>query len=338
MSSNYDGNPSGVQSPASAPVAGSPPRLVLPADADAANAASIAQALKVVADYEAFLQNPFANASAWTQKIWGVKDAQGRQRWYLDHFGMPRESRLAWNEDFTPAPGFNATGTGTLTVGRQSIVTVGAGALTGSTQPAAAYSNPPHPASLVGTSAGNASRQFVGVLDGGAAGNRTELRLNDNYATATFANDTLISCVWDFAPFTNSAVNWVVGFAGSGEFVNTVAHGAFFIRPNTAGTNWLCRTINGGSPTEVDSGVLASTAMRTMRIDLVGGSFSDDGTARALFWIDGTLVANITATLAINAGNLVLPLAGGVVQSAIANPVFLMNGIRYAQLTRVSTP
>jgi hypothetical protein len=338
MPSNYTGNPSATQAPSPTPDAGSPPIVQTPSDGEPANAASVTQMVKVPADFIAWMQSPFPAPSVWAQKIWGVKDALGHQRWYLDHFGLPRESRLAWNEDFTPAPTFNAAGTGTVNVGRQQIVTVGAGALTASVQPGSAYTNPPYPASLVGTFAPNSSRQFVGILDGGAGGNLTQMRLNDNYATAAFASDTLISCVWDFAPFTNSAVNWVVGFAGSGESVNTVSHGAFFIRPNTAGTNWLCRTINGGSPTEVDSGVLASTTMRTMRIDLVGGSFTDDGTARAFFYIDGNPVANITATLAINVGALALPLAGGVVQSTITNPVFLLNGIRYAQLTRVATP
>lgn len=339
MSSTYTPSPTATQAPAGTPASGNL-ELTLPSDGDAASAASIAQALKVLADFTAFARAPFANASIWSQEILAAQDAHLNKRWALDHWGLPRKTTIEWTEDFTPAPAFNATATGTLSAGRQSIVTFGAGAFTGSAQPGTTYSNPPYPASLAGTVVPDMTRQFVGVIDAGTAGNRTEIRLDQDYVGSCFGDDTLISCEWDFQNFTNLSVIWVVGFTDAGELVNNVHHGAFFIRPNAAGANWLCRTINGGAPTEVDSGILASTTMRTFRIDLVGGSVSDDSVARALFWIDGALVANISTTLAINAGNVVLPFCGGVVQSSgtTANPVFLLNAIRYRQITRISLP
>jgi hypothetical protein len=54
MSSNYTGNPAGVQSPATAPAVNNPPIAVLPSDGDADSAASVAQAFKVLADNSAF--------------------------------------------------------------------------------------------------------------------------------------------------------------------------------------------------------------------------------------------------------------------------------------------
>lgn len=57
MSSNYTGNPTATEAPAAAPSPGTAPIIVLPSDGDAASAASVAQALKCLADYVAFLQS-----------------------------------------------------------------------------------------------------------------------------------------------------------------------------------------------------------------------------------------------------------------------------------------
>ncbi len=51
MSTNYTGNPSAVESPAIIPGVDNLPIIVLPADGDAASAASVAQAFKSLADY-----------------------------------------------------------------------------------------------------------------------------------------------------------------------------------------------------------------------------------------------------------------------------------------------
>jgi hypothetical protein len=56
MPTNYTGNPTATQPPAAAPAPGVLPILVLPADGDPANAASVAQAYKVLADYVANIQ------------------------------------------------------------------------------------------------------------------------------------------------------------------------------------------------------------------------------------------------------------------------------------------
>lgn len=55
MSVNYTGNPAAVEAPSPAPGTNVAPVVVLPADGDPASAASVAQALKVPADFLAFL-------------------------------------------------------------------------------------------------------------------------------------------------------------------------------------------------------------------------------------------------------------------------------------------
>ncbi len=56
MSSNYTGDPTATQSPGPTPGYGNYPIVVLPADGDALNAASVAQAYKELADFVAFAQ------------------------------------------------------------------------------------------------------------------------------------------------------------------------------------------------------------------------------------------------------------------------------------------
>jgi hypothetical protein len=55
MASNYTGDPTAVQAPASAPGVGVAPIVVLPDDPDAFNAAAFYQAYKTLADYTAFV-------------------------------------------------------------------------------------------------------------------------------------------------------------------------------------------------------------------------------------------------------------------------------------------
>lgn len=62
MPTNYTGNPTAVEAPASAPGPGVAPILALPADGEPVNAAAFAQAYKVCADYIAYLNLQSVNA------------------------------------------------------------------------------------------------------------------------------------------------------------------------------------------------------------------------------------------------------------------------------------
>ncbi len=68
MPTNYTGNPTATQAPASAPGPGTAPVVVIPNDGETANAASITQDFKVNADYLAWLTQVVAN----TRTVAGV--------------------------------------------------------------------------------------------------------------------------------------------------------------------------------------------------------------------------------------------------------------------------
>lgn len=70
MSSTYTGNPASTESPAYRPLPGTLPVATLPSDGDADNAASVAQAFKVEADYIAGLMMPGRT------KLWRVDYTQ----------------------------------------------------------------------------------------------------------------------------------------------------------------------------------------------------------------------------------------------------------------------
>lgn len=65
MPSNYTGNPAATQAPGPTPGIGALPIIALPVDADAANAASIYQPLKEVADFIAYLQSHAPTIAPW---------------------------------------------------------------------------------------------------------------------------------------------------------------------------------------------------------------------------------------------------------------------------------
>ena len=71
-----------------------------PSDGDADNAASVAQAFKVLADFIAWLVAPFANIANQAQRIWAVQCARLLARGGFDHRGFPAGNLLRWSEDW----------------------------------------------------------------------------------------------------------------------------------------------------------------------------------------------------------------------------------------------
>ena len=87
MSTNYTGNPTATQAPSPIPGAQAFPIAVLPADGDADNAASVAQAFKVLADNIAFLTLP--RSAGGQVPIMPYKNALLQTRFFVDAFGFP---------------------------------------------------------------------------------------------------------------------------------------------------------------------------------------------------------------------------------------------------------
>lgn len=337
MSTTYPPDPTATQAPAGPPAGGNL-QLTLPSDGDADSAASVAQAFKVLADYAAFIRAPFANPSAWAQKILAFSDAKLNKRWSVDHWGKPKHQLIDWTEAFTPASAFSTTTGGTTAAGRWSIVSTGTVTGSASFYPDQLHTAPP---AINGMRSPHASRQFYLEIDGANAINREELRLADDYVTSVFADDTLVSIEWDLSLVTLSDVLWVVGTTNYSEPVSNIQNGCFFIRPAGAGQNWKCRAVSGGvASADVDTGILADTTNHVLGIELVGANMADDSAAHAFFYVDGVLKANITTNLPVNNHIPVIPLAGGVVQAGGVNAftIMLINSIHYSQIDRAATP
>ena len=346
MSSNYTGNPAGVQSPSPTPDAGSPPIVTLPADGDALIAASVAQMAKVPADALAFFQAPFANPSAWGQPVMPFRDAKLNRRFVVDHFGLPRGSYSGWVEDWTPSGTFSQGGSaGTFAAGRWSVVMAlgGSGATpqSVSVSPATVYPSPPLPALFGSFTSVNAHRSLA-MSFGADVGSRSEVRLADGNVTSTFADDTLLSLEADVTLESTIFADWVpLGFTTTNELVNGINDGAYFYRDNGSPSNFHCRTIVGGVQTDVDSGVASTTNVRhNFRIVLVGATADDASTARALFFIDGAEVSGggITTHLPVNLGLAMIPIFGGTNTSATSTAGLIVGPVRYSQITALSTP
>ncbi len=96
MSTNYTGDPTATQAPAPTPGANEEPIAVLPADGDPVNAASVAQAFKVLADYVAYVNsyhifekrdNDAVTVGSTPLALVDLINAGGNRRGYFDHNG-----------------------------------------------------------------------------------------------------------------------------------------------------------------------------------------------------------------------------------------------------------
>jgi len=269
-----------------------------------------------------------ASAGDYANPIAAWRSVRAQRRFGIDHWGKPGGALYDWTENWAPGTPFDVGGVVNAAVGRWHLLSSAAGSNFSSIPPGVS----------AGSNTSNASRALQVAVDGASSGNRAEVRLNDDSTTSLFTDDALITLDMDITAYSVLSVIWVVGFTQVGELVNNVQHGAFFIRPDTVGTNWKCRTINGGAPTEVDSGVLGTAnTPHHFRIELVGANADDFSVARAIFFIDGAEVANISATLPINIGAQMIPLFGGTVTGAVANPVLLAGPVRYSQITALAT-
>ena len=324
MSTNYTGVSTATQTPSSPPGPGVAPIVVLPSDGDADNAASVAQAFKVLADFIAWIVSAIAVASAWAQSIFWWSDARGHKRFEIDHFGLPSGSVYTKTEMWQPAAGFAQAGAGPFTNGSWTFTSNAAGN--------SSLVSPP------GISAGlnfsNLTPCLQVNLDSSGSGKHASW---GQAPLAIFVDEGVVELEWDASPYTVSAVQWDMGFAANGA-AGSISKGVYFSRPDSVGTNWQAIAVDGGSPTTVDTGVLANAAStHQFRIIVVGATASDDSTARALFFIDGALVANITSNLPVNDGSSASACFGGITTSAIASPRLLLGPPVSRQNTRIAT-
>jgi hypothetical protein len=291
VATNYLGVPTATQAPSAAPGVQNFPTVVLPADGDAANAASVAQAFRVLADYVAFLVQPRAPANTQTPIV-QYKNGQLQSRFVIDHMGFPVGKFIAWQEDWSDVGFVNLTATAAVNwAGRWRASISGAGGGTiGVSIPSVS------PAYMDGYS------RFLllsvhptsGTNEAGVE--TTEIAKNLSGQSISFATDFQAR---ETAGFANSEIFFGVGgvsFHGAAGGYNGPGFGFHKIVGNA---NWFAwtRTL-GGTVVQDDTGVVAaSLTRRRFRCEYAGPAAGDGGVERALFYIDGALVANLTPTL-----------------------------------------
>jgi hypothetical protein len=303
MSTNYTGNPTATQSPASPPGPGVAPETVLPADGDPLNAASVAQAFKVLADYEAWLTAPKAIVGNWIEPVLYFRNANGHRRFLTDHQGFPAGKyqirRTTWVEQGLVS--FSSLGTAHLT-GSWSYEL--AGSNTGSI--ASAEPN----VALPDTGNSNyafSPHLFVTTPFVGFPGGTSIVLAEDLALRVLDSDDHALFMQWDYFDhnnvdnFTEVSMGLIGGptFIGNAsKFASATPVGAAFVK-RQADTNWFAYTnedpaVGGTGPVYTATGVSATPGARQrFRIDIIGPNESDDGNPHVIFQINGSQVAKV---------------------------------------------
>jgi hypothetical protein len=291
---------------------------VIPADGEALNVASITQALKVLADFEAWMLSPRAQAGGggldvkYQEAIQIWRSAALHKRFGIDHLGFPMGQIQRWEQDWESAA-LEQIGVGSTLVtqsGWQStVVKVGAGA--GNVTILSPGSSIPGCRHL--------------RLDAGNSSN--DRSLVTKLGQCLFHADVALAMEWSAT--IPSLQNYSYGMGFNTESVYASAgHGPiaqFFA--NGPGGNWHCQTDDGTTLNDVDSGVAIGTARTRFRIEYHGANVDDASTERVLFFIDGVIKANITANMpSVPATPLASPLfivfnTGGAAGSLDVSPV-----------------
>jgi hypothetical protein len=111
MSTNYTGNKTATQSPSPTPNPAITPIVTLPADGDPLNAASVAQALKALADLADWLTKPQAKSTDYAAAIVRFRNALGQTRGLFDHLGLPGGRVIQWDECWDANASISVSGT-----------------------------------------------------------------------------------------------------------------------------------------------------------------------------------------------------------------------------------
>lgn len=328
MPTTYIGDPTQTRSPALKPGPGGVPSLALPNDGEAANAASIAQALKVLADYAGFTLSPKAKPSEWGEAVQRWRSAQGHTRFAVDHLGFPAGAYQGFDELWPNSPP-SRDNTG-------SVAIVGS-SMSWSLSIRSATDGVPKAVLLFPDATINPLWRGLYLYVGDASGDFTgisctplALCTDDLHAVA---ETRLYLQAPGAASYSFSLVGNPVGpviypVGSDGPTDDYIA-----IKRPPGGGNWRAVSRgSGGSEVLTDTGVAASAAtVYRMRIEWHGANVSDDAAASARFYINGSLVAThaspgLGPTAAVAPGAQFFTAAAGV---ATAGSTFIVGPIRH---------
>ena len=294
MPTTYTPDPTATQAPASQPDPDDFPLESLPNSGEGCTAASIAQAFKVMGDFIAWLKSPRAKASSWTQAIRRYKNALLQDICGIDHFGFPRGRLIHWDENWKQGNGYTCSGVTSRQVGNWTQVITSAGGSITATAPGTPF-GPTRALQLTTDNGGGASGQYV------------EQAIANDTADGYFDDDTVISIDFDVAASDIAHQQIYVGFRAA-DLTN-----ALYFLNDTTSANWQCVTKASPGSTGADSGVaVATSTIYRFRIVIVGANRSDDSVRRALFFINGALVANITTNIPVGPSNVLSAFMRGI--------------------------
>lgn len=318
MSTTYPGNPTATEAPSVPPTPGVVPSVVVPADGEPLNVASISQALKVLADFQAWQMSPRAKASDWAvpEQLW--RSAALHRRFGIDHLGFPMGQIQRWEQNWEGLV-LEQIGVGTsgVTEGGWQSTVVKAGAGSGNVthlSPAAAVPAFRHLLFQAGSSAGD--RSLVNKLP-----------------SCLFHADVALAMEWSATIPSLQNYSYGMGFNTESVYASG-GHGPIAQFYSLAGSgNWRCHTDDGTTLDDQDSLIAVDTARHRFRIEYHGANVDDAATQRVLFFIDGAMVKNmVTRMPSVPATPLVSPLfilmnTGGGSGSLDLGPVRFANNL-----------
>lgn len=298
MSSNYTGSSTGADSPDAAPAPDTDPVIQNPSDGDALNAASILQRGKALANHISWLKKPFAKASDWAAHIIAFRNAAQHRGMGFGHQGELTGRFWQWQEGWIDLAATDKTvdGSGGW-FGRWNYRVI----RDGSAAQAPVFVNlgdpPTQPlGTIVGCSVGN-STDFPGAAHLSVVEMCKPLaKMPDSVAILEGAFS-----LNNGSPFSGFSAGW--GFGG-GDFVTSastdelntgsaVPNGSAYIYKPVGVSFWRCvsRTAGGSAITTTTGVATTGDLSRRGRIEILGSTSSDTGSAMVNFYIDGTRVA-----------------------------------------------
>jgi hypothetical protein len=301
MPTDYPGDPVATEAPSVPPTPGVVPIVQIPNDGEARNAASITQALKVLADFQAWQMSPRAQAGAGgidvkyeeAVQIW--RSAKLHKRFGIDHLGYPMGQIQRWEQDWEVGLSQSGTGSSATTDDGWAFVVLKAGGGTGSVVTHIPSTTWPE-------------SRYARVDTGDGAGDKS---LITKLPPCFFHADVALAMEWTAK--IPSLQNYSIGMGFNTEIsFSAGGHGPIAQFYNVGGSgNWRCHTDDGTTLNDQDSGEAVGTAKTRFRIEYHGANVDDAATERVLFFINGALVGNLTANMP------------SVPASPFASPIFI---------------
>jgi hypothetical protein len=284
LPTTYPGDQTATQPPSDPPEGENGISVALPADGDDDNAATYAQAFKVLADFIDWLKRPRATANVWEKCIVAYRAAVGHRRFAVDHLGFPTGQVLVKDVNWVQSP---------TSVANHS----------GAAASYAAYAAMPEWSYRAVQTAGLSWAVPAASVFGPSIACRPGEGLNDYLTTFHAPQGSLLVDNHVSLEFTARVPSFGIKtiIALCDEPSSHIDAGAAFIGFRIDGaTDWKCVTKAAGVETVTASGVTAaigSARPDRLRVEWSGPTVADDATQAVRFYINGVLVATHTTNL-----------------------------------------